>query len=74
MKKFSRNGGRLITMVLLIIIVGSIVRLTGFAPYGSLGSLDGQSLEVDRFGIIIGYIVFPLAIGIFLICKRGNRS
>jgi len=73
MIKFSKNGGTLITTVLLIIIVGAILRLIGFAPYGSLGSLDGQSFEVDRFSII-GYIIFPLVIGIFIIRKRSNRS
>lgn len=73
MIKFSKQISIFITVVLAVIIVRAIFSLLTFAPYGSLGSLDGQSLEVDRFAVI-SYIIVPLLIGVYLIRKCGNRS
>jgi len=73
MSKFSKHLGLFSTVILVAVITGAVFRLATFAPYGSLGSLDGQSLEVDRF-TLIAYILLPLVVGLFLIRKRGSRN
>lgn len=57
--------------ILLTVIAGAVGYLLFFAPFGSLGSLDGQSLEVDRWTVIF-YILAPLGIGLWLIARQGN--
>ena len=61
-----------VVLALGLIILGAVVYLLMFAPLGTLGSADGQSYEVDRFGII-GFIVFCLVIGYLFVHRRVNN-
>ncbi len=63
---------RAIVLALALVILGAVVYLLVFAPLGTLGSADGQSYEVDRFGII-GFIVCCL-IGGYLFVHRRTRK
>jgi len=64
---------RAVALALGLVILGALVYLVMFAPIGTLGAADGQSYEVDRFGII-GFIVFCLIGGYLFVYRRTSQE
>ncbi len=62
---------KIVSVLVGLVILGAVAYLIFFAPLGSLGSADGQSFEVDRFGII-GFIALCLVGGYIFIRWQGN--
>ena len=62
-----------IVIVLGLLILGGVVSLILPAPIGSLGSADGQSFDVDRFGLI-GFVGLCLGGGCLFVRSQPRKT
>lgn len=62
-----------VVLTLALVISGAVAYLVVFAPLGTLGAADGQSYEVDRFGII-GFILFCLVSGYLFVHRQPSKE
>lgn len=67
--KFNKTIGISIILFLSGVVIACVWRLWSFAPYGSLGYIDGHSLDHDRLFLIM-FITFPVIIGVYAIIKE----
>ncbi len=62
---------KIAAFLLGLVILAAVGYLLFFVPFGSLGSVDGQSFEVDRFSIL-GFIALYSAGGYLFIRWQGK--